>query len=112
MAREMFTTRARQEGKTLRSEIPGSLPWVIADRSRLMQVLANLVGGGFRGVVYPVNADSEAVLGVPCYPDVAHLPGKADLAIICSPAEEVPRRVAASMSAHRPIAMHAYEMTG
>ena len=59
------------------------------------KVLANLVGGGFRGVVYPVNADSEAVRGVPCYPDVAHLPGKADLAIICSPAEEVPRRVAA-----------------
>ena len=59
------------------------------------KVLANLVGGGFRGVVYPVNADSEAVLGVPCYPDVAQLPKTPDLAIICSPAEEVPRRVAA-----------------
>ena len=59
------------------------------------KVLANLVGGGFRGVVYPVNADAEAVLGVPCYPDVALLPKTPDLAIICSPAEEVPRRVAA-----------------
>jgi acetyltransferase len=57
------------------------------------KVLANLVGGGFRGVVYPVNGDAEAVLGVPCYPDVARLPRPADLAVICSPAEEVPRRV-------------------
>lgn len=59
------------------------------------KVLANLVGGGFRGVVYPVNAEAEAVLGVPCYPDVAHLPKTPDLAIVCSPAEEVPRHVAA-----------------
>ncbi len=58
-------------------------------------MLANLVGGGFRGVVYPVNAEVEAVLGVPCYPDVAHLPRTPDLAIICSPAAEVPRHVAA-----------------
>ena len=59
------------------------------------RVLANLVGGGFRGVVYPVNRDAEAVLGVPCYPDVAHLPHVPDLAVVCSPAEEVPRHVAA-----------------
>ena len=45
---EMFTARARQEGKTLRSEIPGSLPWVVADRSRLMQVLANLVDNAIK----------------------------------------------------------------
>ena len=57
------------------------------------KVLANLVGGGFRGVVYPVNGDAEAVLGVPCYPDLARLPRTPDLAVICSPAEEVPRRV-------------------
>jgi len=59
------------------------------------KVLANLVGGGFRGVVYPVNSDVEAVLGVPCYADVAHLPRTPDLAVICSPAAEVPRHVAA-----------------
>ena len=57
------------------------------------KVLANLVGGGFRGVVYPVNGDAEAVLGVPCYPGVAACPRTPDLAVICSPAEEVPRRV-------------------
>jgi len=59
------------------------------------KVLGNLVGGGFTGVVYPVNPGHEAVLGVPCYPDLAHLPHPPDLAIICSAAEAVPRQVAA-----------------
>jgi len=54
------------------------------------KVLGNLVGGGFRGVVYPVSATAEAILGVPCYPDLKNLPGKPDMAIICTPAEQVP----------------------
>jgi acetyltransferase len=59
------------------------------------KVLGNLVGGGFNGVVYPVNPSHEAVLGIPCYADVAHLPRVPELAIICSPAEQVPAQVAA-----------------
>ncbi|MGD0993590.1 MAG: GNAT family N-acetyltransferase [Gemmatimonadales bacterium] len=59
------------------------------------KVLGNLVGGGFNGVVYPVNAAHEAVLGVPCYPDLAHVPRTPDLAIICSSADQVPRQVVA-----------------
>ncbi|MDZ7375075.1 MAG: bifunctional acetate--CoA ligase family protein/GNAT family N-acetyltransferase, partial [candidate division KSB1 bacterium] len=54
------------------------------------KVLSNLVGGGFRGVVYPVNPSSEAVLGIQCYPDLKSLPKTPDLAVICSPAEQVP----------------------
>jgi len=54
------------------------------------KVLSNLVGSGFRGVVYPVNPDSEAVLGIQCYPDVKSLPRTPDLAVICTPAEKVP----------------------
>ena len=53
------------------------------------KVLINLVSGGFRGVVYPVNADHEAVMGIPCYPDIKSLPKIPDLGIICSPAEKV-----------------------
>ncbi|MEI7672902.1 MAG: acetate--CoA ligase family protein, partial [Deltaproteobacteria bacterium] len=53
------------------------------------KVLINLVSGGFRGVVYPVNPDNEAVMGIPCYPDVTSLPKIPDLAIVCSPAEKV-----------------------
>jgi acetyltransferase len=54
------------------------------------KVLSNLVGGGFKGVVYPVNPDSEAVLGIQCYQNVKSLPRTPDLAVICSPAAEVP----------------------
>jgi len=54
------------------------------------KILTNLVGAGFRGVVYPVNPDQEAVLGIPCYPDVKSLPRTPDLGIICTPAEKVP----------------------
>jgi acetyltransferase len=54
------------------------------------KVLTNLISGGFRGVVYPVNPDYEAVLGIQCYPDVYSLPKTPDLGIICTPAEKVP----------------------
>ncbi len=53
------------------------------------KVLINLVSGGFRGVVYPVNPDNEAVMGIPCYPSVQALPKIPELAIICTAAEKV-----------------------
>jgi len=53
------------------------------------KVLINLVSGGFRGVVYPVNPEHEAVMGIPCYPDVKSLPRAPDMGIICSPADKV-----------------------
>lgn len=54
------------------------------------QVLNNLVGSGFRGVVYPVNSRCEAVLGIPCISSIEEIPKTPDLAIICSGAEQVP----------------------
>ena len=54
------------------------------------KVLINLVSGGFRGVVYPVNPDYEAVMGIPCFPDLQSLPKTPDLAIICTAAARVP----------------------
>lgn len=52
--------------------------------------LKNLVGGGFRGVVYPINPKHEAVMGIQCYPDVKSLPKKPDLAVIMTAAKNVP----------------------
>ena len=52
--------------------------------------LRNLMEGGFPGVIYPLNPKREAVLGIPCYPDIKSLPKKPDLAVIINPAEEVP----------------------
>jgi acetyltransferase len=53
-------------------------------------VLRNLVGSGFRGVVYPVNRKRESVQGVQAYPDIPALPHAPDLAVICTPAPTVP----------------------
>lgn len=55
--------------------------------------LRNLVGGGFRGVVYPVNPKHEAVLGIPCFPSVKSLPKVPDLAVITTNAAAVPQIV-------------------
>ena len=52
--------------------------------------LKNLVGGGFRGVVYPINPRHEAVMGITCYPDVKSLPKTPDLAVIMTAAKFVP----------------------
>jgi len=53
-------------------------------------ILRNVVGAGFRGVVYPVHRTLEAALGIPCYPDARSLPRTPDLAVIASAAAEVP----------------------
>jgi acetyltransferase len=58
-------------------------------------VLANLVGGAFRGTVYPINPGRESVLGVPCFNDVRELPRTPDLAIICGAAADVPGQIRA-----------------
>ncbi|HEX5221046.1 MAG TPA: bifunctional acetate--CoA ligase family protein/GNAT family N-acetyltransferase [Verrucomicrobiae bacterium] len=50
----------------------------------------NLGRGGFNGVVYPVNPKRASVLAVKAYPDIASVPDKVDLAVICTPAKTVP----------------------
>lgn len=55
--------------------------------------LSNLVRGGFRGVVYPVNPKYEAVMGIPCYPNVKSLPKTPDLAVITTRSKLVPQLV-------------------
>ncbi|MHC4406240.1 MAG: bifunctional acetate--CoA ligase family protein/GNAT family N-acetyltransferase [Planctomycetota bacterium] len=53
-------------------------------------VLNNLIGSGFRGVVYPVNPKRESVQGIQAYQDVASLPKAPDLAVVCTPSKTVP----------------------
>jgi acetyltransferase len=56
-------------------------------------VLRNIVGAGFRGVVYPVSPNMEAILGIHAYPDIAKFPRTPDLAVICTAAPQVPALV-------------------
>ncbi|MCD0462236.1 bifunctional acetate--CoA ligase family protein/GNAT family N-acetyltransferase [Roseiconus lacunae] len=56
-------------------------------------VLQNLVEGGYRGTVFPVNPNHQELQGLPCFSSVEQLPIVADLAIICTPAKTVPHIV-------------------
>jgi len=58
-------------------------------------VLRNLIGSGFRGVVYPVNMRRESVQGIEAHQDIPSLPHPPDLAVICTPATSVPELVRA-----------------
>lgn len=58
------------------------------------KILSNLITGGYRGVVYPVNPAVEAVMGIPCFTGVVSLPRTPDLAVICTPSPQVPKIVA------------------
>ena len=51
------------------------------------------ITAGFRGKIYPVNKNYTEILGLPCYPDVASIPGNIDLAIYFIPAKELPETV-------------------
>lgn len=53
-------------------------------------VLWNLVTNPFGGTVYPVNAKRSNVLGIRCYPSVAAVPERVDLAVVITPAPSVP----------------------
>ncbi|MBI4458455.1 MAG: GNAT family N-acetyltransferase [Acidobacteria bacterium] len=54
------------------------------------QVMKNLIAAGFAGVVYPVNPNHRAVLGIRCYPSLREIPEPVELVIICTAARHVP----------------------
>ena len=58
-------------------------------------VFRNLIGSGFRGVVYPVNHKRDSIQGIEAHKDVASLPHPPDLAVICTPATTVPALIRA-----------------
>ncbi|HUN56293.1 MAG TPA: CoA-binding protein [Smithella sp.] len=55
-------------------------------------IIKNIMAG-FKGKIYPVNKSYKEILGIPCYPDVASIPGNIDLAIYFIPAKELPQTV-------------------
>lgn len=50
-------------------------------------VLRNLLGAGFTGPVFPVNAEHRSVRGVRAYTSVREIPDELDLAVVAVPAE-------------------------
>jgi len=55
--------------------------------------LKNIVGGGYQGVVYPINPKYEAVMGISCYPDIKSVPNTPDLAVIATSGHRVPQLI-------------------
>ncbi|MBM2832662.1 MAG: acetyltransferase, partial [Dehalococcoidia bacterium] len=53
----------------------------------------NILQADFKGVVYPVNPNAEAVASVKAYPTITDIPGEIDLAIIIVPADLVQQTV-------------------
>jgi acetate---CoA ligase (ADP-forming) len=52
-------------------------------------VVANIVRGGYRGRVIPVNPNANEILGLPCVADAADLPDGIDIAIVILPSSKV-----------------------
>jgi len=53
-------------------------------------VLANLISGGFKGFLYPINPHEKKIQGLMVYPKIADLPETPDLAIIVIPSFAIP----------------------
>ena len=52
------------------------------------QCLLSLRQGSFTGPIYPIHPQEKEILGIRAYPDLRHVPGDVDLAILVLPASE------------------------
>lgn len=67
---------------------PSSIAVVGASTSPLkwgFRILFNTKSGGYKGALYAVNPNHDEILGLPCYPDIASIPGGVELALIVLP---------------------------
>jgi len=53
------------------------------------RILLNVVNGGYKGAIYPINPTAKEILGLKCYPSVSDIPGPLDMAVIVIPAAAV-----------------------
>ncbi|MGH8870299.1 MAG: acetate--CoA ligase family protein [Actinomycetes bacterium] len=53
-------------------------------------VMRNLVDGGYKGDIYPVNPKADEILGLTAYKSVSEVPGEVDVAVFAVPAKFVP----------------------
>ena len=50
----------------------------------------NLLGAGYKGVLYPVHPKDKSIQGVKAYPSLEQIPDPVDLAVLIIGAEQVP----------------------
>jgi acyl-CoA synthetase (NDP forming) len=71
---------------------PRSIAFVGATETLLkwgFLILNNLISGGYKGDIYPVNPSRETVMGIKAYPRVRDIAGDVDLAVFTVPARHV-----------------------
>ncbi len=52
-------------------------------------VMKNLINGGYKGEIYPINPKADEILGYKAYPSVKDIPGEVDVAVFAIPAKFV-----------------------
>jgi acetyltransferase len=58
-----------------------------------LHVFNNIIDGGYKGDVYPVNPKHAQVRGIRCYPSLEALPIAPELVVIVTPARTVPKLI-------------------
>ncbi|MEM4696901.1 MAG: CoA-binding protein, partial [Zestosphaera sp.] len=53
-------------------------------------ILRNIIEGGYKGGIYPINPSADEILGLKCYKSVLEVPESIDLAVVVVPARLVP----------------------
>ena len=57
-------------------------------------VMKNLIDGGYKGAIYPINPKADEILGKKCFKSVKDIPGKVDIAVFAIPAKFVAQALA------------------
>ena len=52
-------------------------------------VMKNLINGGYKGKIYPINPNADEIMGLKAYKSVKDVPGKIDVAVFAIPAKFV-----------------------
>jgi acetyl coenzyme A synthetase (ADP forming)-like protein len=61
-----------------------------SDPSKLgYSTVKNIIDGGYRGKIYPINPKADEILGLKCYRSVQAIPDQVDVAVIVIPAKNV-----------------------
>ncbi|HKL82714.1 MAG TPA: GNAT family N-acetyltransferase [Desulfobacter sp.] len=58
-------------------------------------LVRNIIEGGFKGAVYPVNPDHTKILNIPAAKNIRDIQGMVDLAVVTAPINQVPEIIEA-----------------
>lgn len=81
---------------------PGSVAVVGASERRGSvgdQTVRQLISGGYRGEIYPVNPGYEAIAGMPAYPTISHIGQRVDVAVLAVSNDKLENEVERAISA-------------